>query len=1074
MKEPNFKKLNCKIKNFTHIVHVADIHIRLTKRHDEYEEIFNKFYAEVKKTPKTTSIAILGDLFHNKSDLSPECVQSAKDFLYNCAELRPTILIAGNHDATLTNKNRLDSLTPIVGALKHENLFYFRNTGLYALGDILFNNMSVFTETSEYLSYTEIPQIYKNEYVHHISLYHGPVNSALSDLGFYLVNKAMPVDVFDGHHIALLGDIHKKQDLQHFNNSSSKPAVHYPGSMIQQNHGEPVDGHGFSLWDLSTKTYVHTNIPNDYGFFTVEVSKGKLVTDLKDIPKKARVHVKCFESVTTEVKAAVVEIKKASSVDEISYGRIASDDDKKKLQVSTNVNLASIADITYQNTLLSQFLKDNLKISDKTVIDSVLAINSNINSKVEKDNLVRNIRWKPKKFQFSNMFSYGEDNVIDFSKAKDVMGLFGPNTCGKSSIFSALSFCIFDKFDRGYKAKDVLNVQKSNFSCKFNFEVNGVDFFIERKGVANRRGDVKVDVKFWKLENNEEIDLNGEARRNTNDLIKDVVGTYEDFILTTLSVQSGKNVSSFIDMGQSERKDLLAQFIGLTIFDKLLEVAMDESKNVMASMKMYKKEELENRILALSNEQSALTSVLNDDTNQLTKVISEKDELNENLMSQMVLLKPVETRFMSINPDDVKNKIDKLASAVENAKVTIVGLENNKDVTKTVVEKLGVEITDIESKNLDGNIKKYNKSKSELDHLERVLDLKKVEVGNKLGKIELLRKHDFDPNCKYCVNRNQVAANETNKIQSELDLDKTLVTKLLKEHSEIKSEVDKLSWVTEMMETYTSLLRQRNEAKDKISKLEKTISTGQSEIQLREKEIGVLTRDFEEYHKQMESIDFNRNIQVVIDQLKLKIKNTEFNINQKNRNLQEVNGKLIALKSQSKHLAESVESVKRLEKEYESYSLYIKSVNRDGLPYMVIQNIIPEIEREVNNILNQITNFHISIEIDGKNVMPYVVYDDKRWPIEMASGFEKFVSSLAIRIALITISNLPRPNFLTIDEGWGVMDSENLGQVKILLQFLKMNFDFIVIISHLDSIKDSVDNLLEITKINEFSHVEYK
>ncbi len=328
-------KLQCSVKKFTHIVHVADIHIRLTKRHEEYTEIFNKFYEEVKKTPSTTLIAILGDLFHNKSDLSPECVLSAKDFLFNCAELRPTILIAGNHDATLTNRNRLDSLTPIVGALNHDNLFYLKDTGLYSLGDILFNNMSVFTEPEEYLSYADIPQNYKNEYLHHIALYHGPVNSALTDLGFYMVNKAMPVEIFDGHHITLLGDIHKKQDLQYYDNFLSKPAVHYPGSMIQQNHGESIDGHGFSLWDLSSKVYTHTNISNDYGFFTVEVNKGKLVTDLTNIPKKARVHIKCFESVISEVKAVVADIKKTSLIDEISYGRVPSDDDQKKLQVST-------------------------------------------------------------------------------------------------------------------------------------------------------------------------------------------------------------------------------------------------------------------------------------------------------------------------------------------------------------------------------------------------------------------------------------------------------------------------------------------------------------------------------------------------------------------------------------------------------------------------------------------------------------------------------------------------------------------------------------------------------------------
>jgi exonuclease SbcC len=92
----------------------------------------------------------------------------------------------------------------------------------------------------------------------------------------------------------------------------------------------------------------------------------------------------------------------------------------------------------------------------------------------------------------------------------------------------------------------------------------------------------------------------------------------------------------------------------------------------------------------------------------------------------------------------------------------------------------------------------------------------------------------------------------------------------------------------------------------------------------------------------------------------------------------------------------------------------------------------------------------------------------------MASGMEKFVSGLAIRVALINISNLPRPNIICIDEGWGTMDSTNLSSVGAMLSFLKTSFDFIWVISHIDSIKDSVDKLVEITKVNGLSHVEYK
>ena len=112
--------------------------------------------------------------------------------------------------------------------------------------------------------------------------------------------------------------------------------------------------------------------------------------------------------------------------------------------------------------------------------------------------------------------------------------------------------------------------------------------------------------------------------------------------------------------------------------------------------------------------------------------------------------------------------------------------------------------------------------------------------------------------------------------------------------------------------------------------------------------------------------------------------------------------------------------------------------------------------------------------MDGKNINTFIDYDTGRWPLEMTSGMEKFVSSLAIRTSLIGISNLPRPNFLAIDEGFGNLDSDNLNSMFMLFDYLKSTFDFILIISHLDSMRDVMDTLININKIDRFSKVTYE
>ena len=168
------------------------------------------------------------------------------------------------------------------------------------------------------------------------------------------------------------------------------------------------------------------------------------------------------------------------------------------------------------------------------------------------------------------------------------------------------------------------------------------------------------------------------------------------------------------------------------------------------------------------------------------------------------------------------------------------------------------------------------------------------------------------------------------------------------------------------------------------------------------------------------------------------------------------------------------EKVEDLEEKYEAYQYYLDAVKRDGVPYDLITKALPTIEGEVNNILSQLVDFQMLFEMDGKNINNYIVYDDDNvWPLELSSGMERFISSLAIRVALINVSNLPRSNFLAIDEGWGTMDSDNLNSVAQLFQYLKSQFQFTFVVSHIETMRDFVDTLLEIKKVDGSSSVRF-
>jgi DNA repair exonuclease SbcCD ATPase subunit len=227
------------------------------------------------------------------------------------------------------------------------------------------------------------------------------------------------------------------------------------------------------------------------------------------------------------------------------------------------------------------------------------------------------------------------------------------------------------------------------------------------------------------------------------------------------------------------------------------------------------------------------------------------------------------------------------------------------------------------------------------------------------------------------------------------------------------------------------------------------------------------------YYSQEKDIVFNTEIENKIDTVEKELKETNFRLDKINNEVNTVYAEIKVLDTKRKNILDNIDKVADLEDKYEAYQYYLDAVKRDGVPYDLITKALPTIEDEVNNILSQLVDFSMTFEMDGKNINNYIVYDDNIWPLELSSGMEKFISSLAIRVGLINVSSLPRSNFLAIDEGFGTMDSDNLNSIYNLFQYLKSQFQFALIVSHIDSMRDTVDTLLEVKKENGFSNINF-
>jgi DNA repair exonuclease SbcCD ATPase subunit len=1042
------------------IFHIADIHIRNVQRHIEYRQVFEKMFEEIRKRGTDNSIIYLaGDIAHAKLELSPELIREIGWLFTECSKHCRTILIAGNHDCNMNNSDRLDVLTPIVDALNLPNFHYLRDTQVHTIDDVDFGVFSIFDNKDNWPKANTLSANKK------IALFHGPVDNSTTDIGYVVSSRHFTTDMFDGYDLALLGDIHKRQIMI----SESGCKVVYAGSLLQQNFGETVDKHGFLVWDLDSLEYEEVDIINEYGYYTLDVDNG-VVPIVTDMPKKPRLRVRLSNTDTSDTKKVITEIKMRYGVEDFTIIRTDSFNKQKTGNRLSKLDFEDVADVNYQNTLISDYVQRMMPFTTKSDLDGLDIINRDINSRIVQEEIHRNIHWKPIKFTFSNMFSYGEDNKIDFSKVSGLMGLFAPNAAGKSSLFDAISFCLFDKCSRAFKAQNILNNRKSDFECQLHFQVDGIDFYIKRTAKTINKGkNVKVDVQFWKEESGITTSLNGTERRDTNVVIEQYVGKYEDFVLTALSLQG--NNSIFIDKSQSERKDLLAQFMGLNIFDKLYETAIEDNKEVSVLIKNFKKTDFTSELAEKGLEKQTKKSELRGLEKALESRTIDVTDLSDKILGLTKELVPVDGNLdletLEKKKNDIgrnilhvlseeKNKKGKLDEYTEAISQFSQSIQNNKIIN---------------GKPIEDAKREWDGYKSEINITEHQIELLEQSIKTNKEKLSHLEEHEYDPNCKFCMNN--IFVKDALETKSKVEEQEDRLIELGNKH---QSLIQQASYISDVEEQWETLVELNAKYQKVIVFKEKTIlelNGFTTQQQLYDTQLEKVKADIQKYHDNEDTIKRNKQIETVINGLNKTKGEIESEIKSINKNIAVLNGSISSLESFVEGIKYKMDEVKALEEKNRLYTYYLDAVKRDGVPYELISKAMPVIENEINNILAQVVDFSIVMDIDGKSINAKIVYEDQEWPLEMCSGMEKFVSGLAIRVALINICNLPRPNFLVIDEGFGTMDANNLSSLFMMMQYLKTQFDFIWMISHLEQMRDVVDGLIEIKKMNGFSKIDY-
>jgi DNA repair exonuclease SbcCD nuclease subunit len=254
------------------LIQISDIHIRTYKRHDECKEVLTQFFDEIRDfakdySPEELRIVITGDVVHQKITISPELVGFVAWFFREASSICPVVIIAGNHDLIEDNQDRMDSLTPIVEILNDDNIHYFKKSECILDDNLVWCVYSIFEHNQRPQIYDAIKQYGKDKT--YVGLFHAPILGSKTAAGYEFKDSGVGLDYFDGLNIVLAGDIHMRQS---FSMGGLKDNVAMAGSCLQNDFGESIQGHGYLIWDVETRTFTAHDIDSDYGFYKFQIN----------------------------------------------------------------------------------------------------------------------------------------------------------------------------------------------------------------------------------------------------------------------------------------------------------------------------------------------------------------------------------------------------------------------------------------------------------------------------------------------------------------------------------------------------------------------------------------------------------------------------------------------------------------------------------------------------------------------------------------------------------------------------------------------------------------------------------
>lgn len=715
----------------------------------------------------------------------------------------------------------------------------------------------------------------------------------------------------------------------------------------------------------------------------------------------------------------------------------------------------NVMDVTYQRKLFKQWITDNkvdvdwdrlLKLDDK--------VNEKLSQQRETDYRYRN--WYIKELEWSNFLSYGDGNKISFKELEGITVITSDplNMGGKTTLaLDLLLFLFFNTTTKGSTAIKMFNLfreDKNEVTVKGKVNIDGVDYIIERtvSRKAKKNGDeytTKTDLSFYRILPDGSIEnLEGEQRRETEEFIKKSVGSVNDFLLTIIA--DADNLEDIIKTKPTEKGRILSRFIGLEVIEDKETIVKEMKSNWSKNLKsdQYNVSDLKNEIdsLKTSIELNEDTIKNNDlDIKKLDIDIKASISKKENLISKKI---EIDSDVINLRPEDIDNEIDRIElygkkkkGEYDDAKKSFEAMTEpvyDEDLHEQYVKQERTFSLELE------------KTKSKIKQTEKTI--KNLEEGEFCS---LCKQPLADVDHSGEIEENKLLLNNLGGDLLSLSEKLVEITNLVKEQDNIKSSV----WEYDK----TSLM---------VSKLELDLE----KLRLERKEKLELKKRYED---NLENIQKNKDLESQILGYNSKISGLELEKTNKIKLGERLSNEIEQYNIKINKNEEYIKTIKAEEEIKIIFDVYSRVVGKNGIIKIIMRSVMPLINSELDRLLVDTAPFKLEVDINDKKEVEFLIIkqqengDIVKYPIIEGSGFEKTVSSLALRCVMSKVSCLPKPNIIVFDEVFGKVANSNLELVGNFFQKCSEMFPNIFIITHNEIVKDWSTKIITIKKKNNIS-----